>query len=118
MSEHDTSQGEGREERRWMQRCNKNQCARIKKDESSRVQAFVELAYEHDPRVQKQKTEAARLKLEQKQAKEQKLREEREAREAVSEAARLVEAQQAQQADSERQVHRQLTRLSIFTGQG
>ena len=33
-----------------MQRQNANQVARIKKDEMKRVAAFVELAYEHDPR--------------------------------------------------------------------
>jgi DnaJ family protein C protein 2 len=40
-----------REERRWMQRQNKNFTDRIKKDERQRVATFVQLAYDNDPRV-------------------------------------------------------------------
>ena len=40
LCEHDLKEAEDREERRWMQRQNKNYAARVKKDEMARLSAF------------------------------------------------------------------------------
>eukprot|EP00965_Chrysotila_dentata_P212582 6187128-Pleurochrysis_carterae.AAC.1 len=39
MAEHDLTQAEDREHRRWMTRMNKNTSSRVKKDEMGRLQA-------------------------------------------------------------------------------
>jgi len=46
-----------------MQRQNKNMTDRIKRDELKRVQAFVQLAYDNDPRVQLHKDQVAADKV-------------------------------------------------------
>ena len=99
LTEHDLAAAEDREERRWMQRQNKNMCERIKKDEMRRVQAFVSLAYENDPRVIKHKAEQAEAKKAAKDAKDEALRKEKEAKEAAAEAERAAE--KAKQAEAE-----------------
>jgi len=88
LAEHDLSQAEDREERRWMQRMNKNQATKIKREESNRVQVMVSLAYEHDPRVQKHREEVAAEKARLKAQKEAAL---------AAEKAKLSEAQRAAQ---------------------
>ena len=65
---------------RWMQRQNKNITDRIKRDEYKRVQAFVQLAYENDPRVIAHRESVAAAKLAAKAAKEEALAQERAAR--------------------------------------
>jgi len=66
-----------------MQRQNKNYAARIKKEEMSRIQSFVQLAYDNDPRVKafKEAKDAAKAKA--KEEKERALREAKEAEEAA-----------------------------------
>lgn len=96
LAEHDCSQAEDREERRWMQRQNKNMSERIKKDEMKRLFAFVTLAQENDPRVRAHKEELKRLKDAVREEKERKVREEREAKDrAANEAMEAAQAQQA-----------------------
>lgn len=81
-----------------MQRQNKNESARHKKSEMGRVQAFIQLAYENDPRILKHREamaaakEAARLaKQEARAAKEKKKNAHVEA---AAEAAKAKEAEQ------------------------
>ena len=69
LAEHDLKEAEDREERRWMQRQNKNFTDRIKKDERQRVQAFVQLAYDSDPRIIAYKEKCAAEKAAAKEAK-------------------------------------------------
>jgi len=88
LCEHDLKEAEDREERRWMQRQNKNYAASIKKDEVRRVQAFVQLAYDHDPRVKADKEERIAAKA---RAKEDKERAQREARQAEEKAKQEIE---------------------------
>jgi len=92
LCEHDVKEAEDREERRWMQRQNKNYAARIKKDEVARVQAFVQLAYDHDPRVKADKEERIAAKARVKEEKERVLREAKEAEVAKKAAAANAEA--------------------------
>lgn len=87
-----------REERRWMQRQNKNESARHKKSEMGRVQAFIQLAYENDPRILKHREamaaakEAARLAKQEARAAEEKKKNAHV--EAAAEAAKAKEAEQ------------------------
>uniref|UniRef100_A0A7S2MPI0 J domain-containing protein n=1 Tax=Haptolina brevifila TaxID=156173 RepID=A0A7S2MPI0_9EUKA len=83
LCEHDLKEAEDREERRWMQRQNKNYAGRIKKEEMSRIAAFVQLAYDNDPRVKafKEAKDAAKAKA--KEDKERALREAKEAEQAA-----------------------------------
>ena len=82
-----------------MQRQNKNITDRIKRDEYKRVQAFVQLAYENDPRVIAHRESVAAAKLAAKAAKEEALAQERAAREAAAHAA--AEAERQKQAVAE-----------------
>ena len=83
LCEHDLKEAEDREERRWMQRQNKNYSARIKKDEMQRIAAFVQLTYEHDPRVKAFKEASAKAKAKAKADKERAAHEAKEAEEAT-----------------------------------
>lgn len=98
-TEHNLAEADDREERRWMQRQNKNITDRIKRDEYKRVQAFVQLAYENDPRVIAHRESVAAAKLAAKAAKEEALAQERAAREAAAHAA--AEAERQKQAVAE-----------------
>lgn len=98
-AEHTPAEAEDREERRWMQRQNKNITDRIKRDEYKRVQAFVQLAYENDPRVIAHRESVAATKLAAKAAKEEVLAQERAAREATAHAAAEAERQKQAVAD-------------------
>ncbi len=107
LTEHDLAAAEDREERRWMQRQNKNMCERIKKDEMKRVQGFVALAYENDPRVLKHKAEQAEAKKAAKDAKEEALRKEKEAKEAAAEAERAAEKAKQVEAEAAKAVEKE-----------
>lgn len=98
LAEHELKEAEDREERRWMQRQNKNFTDKIKKEERQRVLAFVQLAYENDPRVIAHKDKLAEEKLAAKQAKEGALKAKKEAEEA---AARAVEEEKRAQKEAE-----------------
>ena len=93
LTEHDAAEAQDREERRWMQRQNKNVTDRIKRDEYKRVMAFVQLAYENDPRVIANREMLAAAKLAVKAAKEDALAQEKAARDAVANAAAEGERQ-------------------------
>ena len=82
LAEHDYKEAEDREERRWMQRQNKNYTDRLKKDERQRVAAFVQLAYDNDPRVIAYKEKAAADKAAAKAEKEAAVRAKKDAEEA------------------------------------
>ena len=103
LAEHELGQAEDREERRWMQRQNKNIVARIKKDEMQRIGQFVALAYEFDPRVKAHKEGQARKKAEAKEEKERAAREEEEAKRAAAEAAAAAAKAAAQEAERAKQ---------------
>lgn len=107
LSEHDSAAAEDREERRWMQRQNKNQCERVKKDEMRRVQAFISLAYENDPRVVKHKAEQAEAKKAAKDAKDEAMRKEKEAKEATVEVERAAEKAKAAVSDAAKAVEKE-----------
>lgn len=83
-----------------MQRQNKNMTERIKRDEMKRVHAFVQLAYDNDPRVIQHKKEQVDAKDAAKRAKEEAARAEAAKREAAAEAVRESERAKAAEADA------------------
>ena len=99
LTEHDQAEAGDREERRWMQRQNKNVTDRIKKDEYKRVMAFVQLAMDHDPRVVANREALVAAKVAAKAAKEDALAQEKAARDAVANAAAEGERQKQAVAD-------------------
>lgn len=99
LAEHDYKEAEDREERRWMQRQNKNFTDRIKKDERQRLQTFVQLAHDNDPRILAHKEKLAAEKQAVKDAKEAAVRAKKEAEDAQANA--KLEAERAKQAEAD-----------------
>jgi len=92
LAEHDVMEAGDREERRWMQRKNKNEVDRLKATEMKRLYSCVELAQEHDPRIAKAKAGRVAEKERIKAEKEAVLAAERQAKEDVLAAAAAEEA--------------------------
>lgn len=57
LNEYDPEEAESREERRWMERKNKNLQDKKRKEEMGRINKLVDKAYELDPRIRKKKEE-------------------------------------------------------------
>lgn len=79
--EHELNHAECREEKRWMERQNSKIRSKYIKNEVSRINKLVDLAYKHDPRIKqhyeslnKRKEEDKRKKLEEKKMEEEKRR--------------------------------------------
>uniref|UniRef100_A0A240PL09 Uncharacterized protein n=1 Tax=Anopheles epiroticus TaxID=199890 RepID=A0A240PL09_9DIPT len=99
LDEEDKEKGQDREERRWIEKQNKAIRLKRKKEESARIRALVDLAYNNDPRVVRFKREEKERKLAAKRAKQtayqvQKAEEERAAKEAAEAKQRAEEAEQ------------------------
>lgn len=99
LTEHDYKEADDREERRWMQRQNKNIADRYKKDEKLRVSAFVQLAYDNDPRVAAMKEAQLAEKAAKAAAKEEALNGAKRAKEAEQKA--IDDAKAAEKAVSD-----------------
>ncbi|XP_065183260.1 dnaJ homolog subfamily C member 2-like [Sycon ciliatum] len=69
LDKEDVDKAESREERRWLERQNKQQRTQKKKEESTRLRTLVDNAYACDPRIRRFKEEAKRKKEDQKAAK-------------------------------------------------
>lgn len=67
--EYDTDQAECREEKRWMERQNGKHVKARKLEESARIRRLVDLAFKHDPRLQRERTAAKAKKDKQKEEK-------------------------------------------------
>lgn len=80
--EYDTDQAECREEKRWMERQNAKNIKTKKAEETSRIRRLVDLAYKHDPRLQRlrasEKAKKNAAKLEKRRLAEERARAERE----------------------------------------
>jgi DnaJ homolog subfamily C member 2 len=94
LGEHDTSQAEYREEKRWMERQNKSVVAKAKKAEVTRVAELVTRAYAKDPRVKDMKE---REEEEKRKARDAKMSEKR----AAEEAKRKADEEEAQRKAAE-----------------
>lgn len=73
-----------REERRWIEKQNKAERARRKKEEMSRIRSLVDAAYACDPRLARFKDEERQRKLDVKKAKHDAARARQEEEERVS----------------------------------
>jgi len=72
-----------REERRWIEKQNKAERARRKKEEMSRLRSIVDAAYACDPRIQRFKDDEKQKKLDAKKAKQEAIRARQEEEERV-----------------------------------
>lgn len=78
LDEEDREQASDREERRWIEKQNRANRAKLKKEESTRIRQLVDLAYAHDPRLLKFKKEDQERKAALKQAKKDAIRQKQE----------------------------------------
>ncbi|KAJ3417044.1 hypothetical protein HDV05_007526 [Chytridiales sp. JEL 0842] len=97
MDEEEEGLGDSREEKRWLEKKNRNQRAKLKKEDNGRITRFVELAMKLDPRI-------ARIKEEEKAAKEAKKKEkEMASKQAEIDAARKAEEERLQKEKEEKE---------------
>lgn len=78
LDEEDREQASDREERRWIEKQNRANRAKLKKEESTRIRQLVDLAYANDPRLLKFKKEDQERKNALKQAKKDAIRQKQE----------------------------------------
>jgi len=71
LDEEEKDKGQDREERRWIEKQNKAERARRKKEEMSRIRSLVDAAYTCDPRIPRLKEEEKQRKLDAKKAKQE-----------------------------------------------
>ncbi|XP_063540353.1 dnaJ homolog subfamily C member 2 [Cydia strobilella] len=100
LDEEEKERGQDREERRWIEKQNKAARAKLKKEEMARIRSLVDLAYAHDPRVQRFKQDDKDKKLAAKRARQdavqaKKAEEERLIKEALAAKQKAEEAERA-----------------------
>jgi DnaJ family protein C protein 2 len=98
LAEFDTAEAGDREERRWMQRNNKNKVEQMKKAEMKKLFACVQLAQDNDPRLLKAKSDRAAEKELARAEKEAALAAERKAKSDAEDAIRASEEAAAAEA--------------------
>jgi len=74
LDEEEKDKGQDREERRWIEKQNKTERARRKKEEMSRIRSLVDAAYACDTRIARFKEEEKQKKLDAKKAKQDAIR--------------------------------------------
>lgn len=99
LDEEDKDKGQDRDERRWIDKQNKQMRLKRKKEEMARIRQLVDLAYNNDPRIVKFKREEKERKLAAKKAKQSaaqqiKFDEEQRAREAAEAKAKAEKEEQ------------------------
>lgn len=100
LDEEDKETGQDRVERKWIERQNKTERQRRKKEEMNRIRRLVDNAYACDPRILKFKEEAKTKKLMEKKAREEARRqkqEEEERKRKEEELARLKKEQEEEE---------------------
>lgn len=84
--EEDVEQAEGRDHKRWIERFNAKLREKAKKEETKRLKAFVESAFNQDPRMVRRREAERAEKEARKQAKNEAKRQQQEAAEATAKA--------------------------------
>uniref|UniRef100_A0A8D8Q2A3 DnaJ homolog subfamily C member 2 n=1 Tax=Cacopsylla melanoneura TaxID=428564 RepID=A0A8D8Q2A3_9HEMI len=74
LDEEDKDKGQDREERRYIDKCNKDSRKKLKKEEMTRIRSLVDTAYNIDPRIIKFKQEDKEAKLAVKKARQDAIR--------------------------------------------
>jgi DnaJ homolog subfamily C member 2 len=116
LDEEDKDKGQDRDERRWIDKQNKQMRLKKKKEEMARIRQLVDLAYNNDPRIVKFKREEKDKKLAAKKAKQtaaqaQKAEEERQAKEVA--AAKLKAAEEEQKRIEQLQKEREIQKRAL-----
>ena len=116
LDEEDKEKGQDRDERRWIDKQNKQMRLKRKKEEMARIRQLVDLAYNNDPRIVKFKKEEKDKKLAAKKAKQtaaqaQKAEEERQAKEAA--AAKLKADQEEQKRIEQLQKEKEIQKRAL-----
>ncbi|XP_021939402.1 dnaJ homolog subfamily C member 2 isoform X2 [Zootermopsis nevadensis] len=101
LDEEEKEQGQGREERKWIEKQNKAARAKRKKEEMARIRSLVDIAYSLDPRIQKFKQEDKDRKLAVKQAKKDAARARQEEEDRRAHAAEEEMRKQKEEAEAE-----------------
>lgn len=101
LDEEEKEQGQGREERKWIEKQNKAARVKRKKEEMARIRSLVDTAYSLDPRILKFKQEDKDRKLAVKQAKKDAARARQEEEDRRAQAAEEEMRKQKEEAEAE-----------------
>lgn len=107
LDEEEKEKGECREERRWIDKQNRAERQRRKKEENARMRSLIDNAYACDPRIKRFKDEEKERKASEKRAKQEAVKaaamEKERERLAILEAERLAKEKEAEEAKAKAQ---------------
>ncbi|KAI8058287.1 hypothetical protein BDF22DRAFT_652384 [Syncephalis plumigaleata] len=106
LDKEDVESAENRDEKRWLDRQNREERTKLKREDTARVRRLVDQAFKKDPQAKKQEQEAK------KNAKEAAVREAKEAEEQAREAERLAK-ERAEADEKERLVQQKKQREAL-----
>ncbi|XP_076041313.1 dnaJ homolog subfamily C member 2 [Oratosquilla oratoria] len=101
LDEEEKEKGQDREERRWIEKQNKVERARRRKEEMARIRRLVDNAYACDPRIAKFKEEEKERKLAQKKARQDAIRQKQEEEERLKKEAEEAERKKREAEEAE-----------------
>lgn len=108
LDEEEKEKGQDREERRWIEKQNKVERARRRKEEMGRLRRLVDNAYACDPRIAKFKEEDKERRLAQKKAKAEAIRQKQEEEERVRQEAEEAERKKREAEEAEQRAKQEV----------